>query len=161
MSGAIIGSNCILGQNVFIGDGVEVGDGVKIQNNVSVFGGVILEDGVFVGPSCVFTNVVNPRSFIERKDEFKKTIVRKGASLGANATIVCGLEIGEFALIGAASVITKNVLPFSLMVGNPARQTGWVSKNGAKLHFDENGKATCLYTGETYIKESSGAVRPE
>lgn len=161
MGGAIIGNDCILGQNVFIADGVIVGDGVKIQNNVSLFRGVILEDGVFVGPSCVFTNVLNPRSFIERKDEFKTTIVRKGASLGANATIVCGIEIGEYALIGAATVITKNVVPFSLMIGNPSRHAGWVSKHGAKLHFDENGKANCMYTGESYIKESPNSIRPE
>jgi UDP-2-acetamido-3-amino-2,3-dideoxy-glucuronate N-acetyltransferase len=125
-------------------------DNVKIQNNVSVYTGVICEDDVFLGPSMVFTNVINPRSHVSRKNEYKQTIVRKGASIGANATIVCGNEIGEYALIGAGSVVTKNVKPYALMVGNPARQIGRVSENGQKLEFDENGIAICTETKQSY-----------
>ena len=140
MPGAVIGKDCTIGQNVFIDNGVIIGNGVKIQNNVSVYKGVVIEDDVFLGPSMVFTNVINPRSFIERKNEFKDTVVRKGATIGANATIVCGVEIGSFALVGAGAVITKSILPFALVTGNPATQTGWVSEKGYKLVF-ENGKA--------------------
>ncbi|MDB5197270.1 MAG: hexapeptide transferase [Flaviaesturariibacter sp.] len=136
-----IGQNCIIGQNVFIDNGVVIGDGVKIQNNVSVYNGVTLEDDVFIGPSVVFTNVINPRSFIERKNEFRKTIIRKGASIGANATIVCGIEIGAYCFIGAGAVLTKDVKPFALMTGNPAKQTGWIGKSGYKLIFNEKGEA--------------------
>ena len=136
-----IGSNCNIGQNVFIDNNVIIGNGVKIQNNVSVYNGVRIEDDAFLGPSMVFTNVTNPRSFIERKSEFKPTWVRKGATIGANATIVCGVEIGAYALIGAGAVIIRDVPAFALMVGNPARQIGWVSKSGIKLDFDEAGKA--------------------
>lgn len=149
MPNAVIGKNCILGQNVFIDKNVVVGNGVKVQNNVSLYNGVIIEDDVFLGPSVVFTNVINPRSFIERKTEFKKTLVRKGASIGANATIVCGVEIGEYALIGAGSVVTKNALPFSLIYGNPAKHQGWVSKAGHRLHLID-GNAVCPATGERY-----------
>ena len=146
MENVNIGSNCILGQNVMIGRGVNMGSRCKIQNNVSIFSGVILEDDVFCGPSCVFTNVVYPRAHIERKIEFKETIVRKGATIGANATILCGIEIGNFALIGAGSVVTSSVNPYSLMVGNPARQVGWVGESGEKL--DEN--LICPMTGDKY-----------
>jgi UDP-2-acetamido-3-amino-2,3-dideoxy-glucuronate N-acetyltransferase len=150
MSNCFIGKNCNIGQNVVISPDVRLGDNVKIQNNVSVYTGVICEDDVFLGPSMVFTNVINPRSHVSRKNEYKQTIVRKGASIGANATIVCGNEIGEYALIGAGSVVTKNVKPYALMVGNPARQIGWVSENGQKLEFDENGIAICTETKQSY-----------
>lgn len=143
MPRAIIGSNCNIGQNVFVDNDAIIGNGVKIQNNVSVYNGVILEDGVFVGPSAVFTNVINPRSFIERKTEFKNILVKKGATIGANATIVCGLSIGEYALIGAGAVVTKDVPAYGLMMGNPARQKGWISEQGHTLHFDDDGKAVC------------------
>ena len=143
MPRAIIGSNCNIGQNVFVDNDAIIGNGVKIQNNVSVYNAVILEDGVFVGPSAVFTNVINPRSFIERKTEFKNILVKKGATIGANATIVCGLSIGEYALIGAGAVVTKDVPDYGLMMGNPARQKGWISEQGHTLHFDDDGKAVC------------------
>jgi len=145
-----IGENCVIGQNVFIDNNVSIGNGVKIQNNVSVYNGVTLEDDSFLGPSVVFTNVINPRSFIERKNEFRKTMVRKGASIGANATILCGIEIGLYSLIGAGSVVIKNVPDFALMVGNPARQVGWVSITGNKLNFDESGLAICPSDGRKY-----------
>jgi UDP-2-acetamido-3-amino-2,3-dideoxy-glucuronate N-acetyltransferase len=150
MPKAIIGSNCIIGQNVFVDNNAIVGNGVKIQNNVSVYNGVVLEDGVFVGPSAVFTNVINPRSFIERKAEFKKILVKKGATIGANATILCGISIGEYALIGAGAVVTKDVPAYGLMMGNPARQKGWISEQGHKLQFDEDGKAVCPGDQATY-----------
>lgn len=130
-----IGENCTIGQNVMIGPDVKVGKGCKIQNNVSVYKGVVLEDYVFCGPSCVFTNVINPRAFIERKNEFKKTLVREGATIGANATIVCGITIGKYAFIGAGAVVTKNVPDYALVIGVPARQAGWVCKCGKKLNF--------------------------
>ncbi len=143
MPGAVIGRDCSIGQNVFIATNVRLGNNVKVQNNVSIYEGVICEDDVFLGPSMVFTNVINPRSAISRKNEYKTTLVKKGASIGANATIICGNEIGEYALVGAGAVITKPVLPYALVVGNPARQTGWVSEHGHTLHFDEEGKAVC------------------
>lgn len=130
MPRAVIGENCQLGQNVFIDNNVRIGNGVKIQNNVSVYNGVILEDDVFIGPSAVFTNVLNPRSFIDRKTEFKPTLVKRGASIGANATIICGVVIGNFAMIGAGAVVTRDVPDHALMVGNPARQVGWVDEEG-------------------------------
>ena len=130
MPGAMVGDNCILGQNVFVDNNVTIGHGCKIQNNVSLYTGVNLEAEVFIGPSVVFTNVINPRAFIERKQEFKPTLIQRGASIGANATLVCGVTIGAFALIGAGSVVTKDVLPFAKLTGNPARQTGWVDKEG-------------------------------
>ena len=145
-----IGENCILGQNVFIDNNVAIGNGVKIQNNVSVYNGVNMEDDVFIGPSVVFTNVMNPRSFIERKNEFRKTQVKKGATIGANATILCGIEIGTYSLVGAGSVVINNVPDFALMVGNPASQVGWVSIIGNKLLFDESGRAICPSTGGEY-----------
>ncbi len=132
MPKAVIGKNCIFGQNVYIGN-VKIGNGVKVQNNVSIYDNVLIEDDVFCGPSCVFTNVLNPRSNIEKKDEFKDTIVKKGATIGANATIICGVTIGEYALIGAGAVITKDVPPFALMAGVPARQIGWVNEEGEIL----------------------------
>lgn len=143
MPNCIIGEMCNVGQNCVISSEVVLGRNVKIQNNVSVYTGVTCEDDVFLGPSMVFTNILNPRSAIIRRDHYLKTLVKKGASIGANATIVCGIEIGEYALIGAGSVVTKNVKPFALIVGNPGRQTGWVSEYGHKLLFDKEGKATC------------------
>ncbi len=150
MSRCVIGEDCNIGQNVVISPDVVLGRNVKIQNNVSVYTGVRCEDDVFLGPSMVFTNVINPRSAVSRKDEYKATIIRQGASVGANATIVCGNSLGEYCLIGAGSVVTKDVPAFALMVGNPARRIGWVSRNGEKLHFDESGYATCPATGEQY-----------
>jgi UDP-2-acetamido-3-amino-2,3-dideoxy-glucuronate N-acetyltransferase len=145
-----IGSNCILGQNVFIDNDVILGNGVKVQNNVSVYKGVVIEDDVFLGPSMVFTNVINPRSFIERKDEFRKTIIRKGATIGANSTILCGVEIGSYAMIGAGAMVVSNVSPYGLVVGNPARQIGWVSEAGITLDFTADGLASCPTTGKRY-----------
>lgn len=150
MPGATIGNHCILGQNVFVDNEVVIGNGVKVQNNVSLYKGVMVEDDVFLGPSMVFTNVINPRSFIERKTEFKPTLVRQGATIGANATILCGVEIGRYALVGAGSVVTRNVLPYSLVVGNPARQRGWVSRAGYTLSFIDE-RAVCPGTGEHYL----------
>lgn len=150
MPGCRIGEHCILGQNVFVAAGVLLGNRVKVQNNVSLYDGVICEDEVFLGPSAVFTNVINPRSFIERKSEYRRTLVRRGASIGANATVVCGVMIGEYALVGAAAVVTKDVPAYALVVGNPARLLGWVSKRGHRLRFDEKGRATCPESGLTY-----------
>jgi UDP-2-acetamido-3-amino-2,3-dideoxy-glucuronate N-acetyltransferase len=150
MANCKIGKACNIGQNVVISPEVELGNNVKVQNNVSIYTGVICEDDVFLGPSMVFTNVINPRSYVIRRGQYAKTIVRKGASIGANATIVCGHEIGEFAFIGAGAVVTKEVLPYALVVGNPARQIGWMSKFGHKLVFNENGMANCPESGEKY-----------
>jgi UDP-2-acetamido-3-amino-2,3-dideoxy-glucuronate N-acetyltransferase len=150
MNGCVLGRNCNIGQNVVIMPEVVLGENVKVQNNVSLYTGVICEDDVFLGPSCVFTNVINPRSAVARKNEFKKTIVRKGASIGANATIVCGIEIGEYAMIGAGAVVTKNVAPYALVTGNPGTQKGWVSKHGNKLDFNNDNIAVCCETGEKY-----------
>jgi len=143
MPGCIIGEGCNIGQNVVVSPDVVLGKNVKIQNNVSIYTGVICEDDVFLGPSMVFTNVINPRSAVNRKNEYARTVVRKGASIGANATIVCGIELGEFCFIGAGAVVTKSVPAYALVVGNPARQTGWMSEYGHKLKFDKEGKATC------------------
>lgn len=143
MSNCIIGSNCNIGQNVVVSPRVILGNNVKVQNNVSIYTGVTCDDDVFLGPSMVFTNVINPRSAVNRKDQYMKTHVGKGATIGANATIVCGNDIGEYAFIGAGSVITKYVAPYALIVGNPARQIGWMSEYGSKLQFDENGIAYC------------------
>jgi UDP-2-acetamido-3-amino-2,3-dideoxy-glucuronate N-acetyltransferase len=150
MPGAVIGAGCNLGQNVFIDTNVQIGNGVKIQNNVSVYNGVVIEDDVFIGPSVVFTNVINPRSFIERKKEFKSTVIRQGATLGANATLVCGVEVGAYAMVGAGSVVTKSVKPFALVYGNPAVQKGWISQSGHTLNFNEVGKAVCPQDGSIY-----------
>jgi UDP-2-acetamido-3-amino-2,3-dideoxy-glucuronate N-acetyltransferase len=133
MKEAVIGGNCNIGQNVVVSPKAILGDNVKVQNNVSVYTGVICEDDVFLGPGCVFTNVINPRSFISRKDEFRQTLVKKGATIGANATIICGVVIGEYAMIGAGSVVTKNVPPYALIVGNPGKQIGWVDKDGNRI----------------------------
>ena len=159
MSGCIIGESCNIGQNVVISPLVRLGRNVKIQNNVSVYTGVICEDDVFLGPSMVFTNVINPRSHVNRKNEYAETIVHKGASIGANATVVCGNEIGEYALIGAGAVITKPVKPFALVVGNPAKQIGWVSENGHKLMFNEQNQAVCPETGQVYRLENGSVSR--
>ena len=158
MQGAVIGNHCNLGQNVMIGKGVRIGNSVKIQNNVSVYEGVMLEDEVFIGPSVVFTNVSNPRSAVSRKHEFRSTLVKHGATIGANATIVCGITIGEYAFIGAGTVVTKDVPAYALMMGNPAKQKGWMSEQGYKLVFDEKGIAVCKGTGEKYMLEN-GIVR--
>ncbi|PWS54352.1 acyltransferase [Pseudoalteromonas sp. meg-B1] len=151
-SGAQIGEGCSLGQNVFVGNKVTIGNNVKVQNNVSVYDNVHIEDDVFCGPSMVFTNVYNPRSFIERKTEYRDTLVKKGATLGANCTIVCGVTIGEYSLVGAGAVINKDVPAFALMVGVPAKQIGWISKYGEQLKLPISGTGTekCEHTGDTY-----------
>lgn len=150
MKGCIIGKNCNIGQNVVVSPNVLIGNNVKIQNNVSLYTGVICEDDVFLGPSMVFTNVVNPRSAINRKGEYQKTIVKKGATIGANATIICGNIIGEYAFIGAGSVVTKDVLPYALVVGNPAKQIGWMSEFGYRLYFNNDGYGICKESKERY-----------
>jgi len=160
MAGSVIGNNCNIGQNVVVSPGVILGNNVKVQNNVSVYTGVLCEDDVFLGPSCVFTNVINPRSFISRKDEFKQTLVKKGASIGANATIICGCTIGEYAMVGAGAVVTKDVAPYALVVGNPGRQIGWISQSGCRLDFDSDGIAICKESGEKY-KFHDGKVTPK
>lgn len=152
MSGAVIGENCNLGQNVVISPGAVLGRGVKVQNNVSVYTGVVCEEDVFLGPSCVFTNVINPRSFIERKEEFKETRIEKGASIGANATIVCGNQIGRYALIGAGSVVVKDVEPYALMVGNPARKIGYVCQCGVTLEKNQE-EYSCPSCGKKYVRD--------
>jgi UDP-2-acetamido-3-amino-2,3-dideoxy-glucuronate N-acetyltransferase len=150
MKDSVIGEKCNIGQNVVVSPGVRLGNNVKVQNNVSIYTGVICEDDVFLGPSMVFTNIINPRSAVIRRDLYVKTMVRRGASIGANATIICGNEIGEYALIGAGAVITKDVKPFALVVGNPGRQTGWVSEYGHKLSFNSDGTALCPESGHKY-----------
>ena len=150
MSKAVIGENCNIGQNVFIADDVKLGNNVKIQNNVSVYAGVECEDDVFLGPSMVFTNVINPRSAVNRQNQYSKTFVGRGASIGANATIICGIRIGQFAFIGAGAVITKDVPNYALFVGNPARQKGWMSEYGIKLEFNPMGYAICGESLEKY-----------
>ena len=159
MPDCVIGERCNIGQNVVISPGVVLGNNVKIQNNVSVYTGVVCEDDVFLGPSCVFTNVLNPRSAIPRKNQYRKTLVRRGATIGANATIVCGHTIGEYALIGAGAVVTKDVPPYALVVGNPSRQIGWVSEYGHRLRFDEKGEARCPESGERYLLKEGGVVK--
>ncbi|MGC9330296.1 MAG: acyltransferase [Bacteroidales bacterium] len=150
MKKAILGKNCNLGQNVLVSTDVVLGNNVKVQNNVSIYTGVICEDDVFLGPSMVFTNVSNPRSAVIRRGDYEITIVHKGATIGANATIVCGHDIGQFAFIGAGAVVTKEVKPYALVVGNPARQIGWMSEYGHRLHFDDTGIATCPESGDKY-----------
>lgn len=150
MAHAVLGSKCSLGQNVFVASGVQIGHGVKVQNNVSIYAGVTIEDDVFLGPSMVFTNVINPRSAISRKGEYEKTLVKKGATIGANATIICGSEIGRYAFIGAGTVITKSVKNYALMVGNPGKQIGWMSKHGQRLHFNKEGIANCSESDLVY-----------
>jgi len=156
MSNCTIGKKCNLGQNVVISPDVILGDNVKVQNNVSIYTGVVCEDDVFLGPSMVFTNVINPRSAVNRKNEYMKTRVKKGVSIGANATIVCGNDIGEFAFIGAGAVVVKEVKSYALVVGNPSKQIGWISEFGHRLHFDENGEAVCPESHEKYqLKNNS------
>ncbi|RYY40074.1 MAG: N-acetyltransferase [Chitinophagaceae bacterium] len=158
MGGCIIGEGCNLGQNVVVSPKVVLGRNVRVQNNVSIYEGVLCEDDVFLGPSMVFTNVINPRSAVSRKNEYRQTLVRRGASIGANATIVCGNEIGAFAFIGAGAVVTRPVPAYALVVGNPARHTGWMSEFGHRLHFDASGIAVCPESGERYALQN-GAVR--
>lgn len=150
-----IGSDCSFGQNCMVGPRVKIGKNVKVQNNVSIYEGALIEDDVFLGPSCVLTNVINPRSGVNRRSQFMTTHIKKGTTVGANATIVCGVTLGEYSFIGAGAVVTKNVPAYSLMVGNPARQKGWMSEFGEKLQFDENNRATCPHTGSVYLKEDN------
>ena len=150
MSNCIIGKNCNIGQNVVVSPKVILGENVKVQNNVSIYSGVICENDVFLGPSMVFTNVINPRSAIVRKGKYEKTLVKKGASIGANATIVCGNDIGEYAFIGAGAVVIKEIKPYALVVGNPSKQIGWISEYGHRLHFDDMGFAICKESNEKY-----------
>ena len=159
MPDCIIGNGCNLGQNVVVSPNVVLGNNVKVQNNVSIYTGVICEDDVFLGPSMVFTNVMNPRSAINRKNEYLKTLVKKGATIGANATVVCGNTIGEFAFIGAGTVVTKEVLPYALVVGNPAKQVGWVSEYGHTLNFNVDGFATCIESGEKYQLKNNRVLK--
>jgi UDP-2-acetamido-3-amino-2,3-dideoxy-glucuronate N-acetyltransferase len=159
MKEAVIGESCNIGQNVVVSPGVSLGNNVKVQNNVSIYTGVICEDDVFLGPSMVFTNIINPRSAVIRRDQYVTTTVRRGASIGANATVICGNEIGEYALIGAGAVITKNVRPYALVIGNPGRQTGWVSEYGHKLAFDDSGTALCPESGQKYRLTDEGVTR--
>lgn len=159
MPNCIIGDRCNIGQNVVISPDVELGTNVKIQNNVSIYTGVICEDDVFLGPSMVFTNVINPRSAVNRKSEYARTIVRKGASIGANATIVCGHDIGRYAFIGAGAVVTKTVEDYALVVGNPARQIGWMSEFGDRLEFNTEGFATCKESGDEYKLENQKVIK--
>lgn len=161
MPNSVIGENCNLGQNVVVSPGVVLGNKVKVQNNVSIYTGVICEDNVFLGPSMVFTNVINPRSAVNRRDQYEKTLVKEGATIGANATVVCGNPIGRFAFIGAGSVVTKEVPDYALVVGNPARQIGWMSEYGHRLHFDENGSAVCPESGEKYILQDGQVKKNE
>jgi UDP-2-acetamido-3-amino-2,3-dideoxy-glucuronate N-acetyltransferase len=159
MPGCVIGQHCNIGQNVVVSPEVVLGNNVKVQNNVSIYTGVTCEDDVFLGPSMVFTNVTNPRSAVNRRGQYSKTVVKKGASIGANATIVCGHDIGEYAFIGAGAVVTKHVPPYALLVGNPARQMGWMSEFGHKLHFDKNGEATCPESGDKYILKDNSVSK--
>jgi UDP-2-acetamido-3-amino-2,3-dideoxy-glucuronate N-acetyltransferase len=154
MTGSEIGENCNLGQNVVVSPGVKLGKNVKVQNNVSIYTGVICDDDVFLGPSMVFTNIINPRSKVIRRDNYETTIVEKGASIGANATIICGNIIGRYAFVGAGAVVTKDVKPYALVVGNPARQVGWMSEYGHRLKFDKKGYAVCPESNERYRLEN-------
>jgi UDP-2-acetamido-3-amino-2,3-dideoxy-glucuronate N-acetyltransferase len=159
MSHCIIGEGCNIGQNVVVSPKVVLGKNVKVQNNVSIYTGVICEDDVFLGPSMVFTNVMNPRSAIKRQDEYQKTVVKKGASIGANATIICGNTIGEYAFVGAGAVVTKEILPFALVVGNPSKQIGWVSEYGHRLDFNEEGFASCKESKQEYLLKNKIVVK--
>lgn len=159
MPGAILGEACNIGQNVFIASKVKLGDNCKVQNNVSLYEGVECGNNVFLGPSAVFTNVINPRSQVSRKTEYKKTLIKDGASIGANATIVCGVTIGYYAFVGAGTVVTRDLPDYALFVGNPGKQVGWMSRNGQRLHFNSNGKALCSETGEAYaLAENSKCI---
>jgi len=159
MNSCEIGENCNIGQNVVVSPNVVLGSNVKVQNNVSIYSGVICEDDVFLGPSMVFTNVINPRSAVIRKEEFLKTLVKKGASIGANSTIVCGNTIGEYAMVGAGAVVTKDILPYALVVGNPSRQIGWISEHGNRLQFNESNEAVCKGTGQKYLLNGNKVVK--
>lgn len=159
MTNSRIGKGCSLGQNVFVASKVVIGDNVKIQNNVSLYEGVICENDVFLGPSMVFTNVINPRSGVNRKDQYLQTLVKNGASIGANATIVCGNTIGAFAFIGAGAVVVRDVPDYALIVGNPGRQIGWMSEHGERLHFDADGYAVCPGSGERYRLQNGGVTK--
>lgn len=159
MDGAVLGEKCNIGQNVVVSPGVTLGRNVKVQNNVSIYTGVICEDDVFLGPSCVFTNVTNPRSAVNRHSQYAKTVVGKGATIGANSTIVCGHDIGEFAFIGAGAVVTKTIPPYALVVGNPARQIGWMSEYGHRLNFDADGLAVCPESGQKYQLRDNKVTR--
>lgn len=159
MSGAVIGNNCVLGQNVMVASNVVLGNNVKVQNNVSLYEGVVCEDDVFLGPSVVLTNVINPRSAVSRKKEFKSTLIKKGATVGANASIICGNTIGEFAFIGAGAVVTKDVPAYALITGNPGRPAGWMSELGHKLSFDSGNKAVCSESGQEYVLENNSVKR--
>lgn len=161
MPNSIIGERCNIGQNVVVSPEVTLGNNVKVQNNVSIYTGVICEDDVFLGPSMVFTNVTNPRSAVVRRGQYSKTLVEKGASIGANATIICGNTIGRYALIGAGTVVTKDILPYALVVGNPSKQIGWVSEYGHRLDFDEKGKAICLESQQVYQLDANLVTRIE
>ena len=159
MPNCTIGENCNIGQNVVVSPDVVLGNNVKVQNNVSIYTGVICEDDVFLGPSMVFTNVINPRSAVNRKNQYLKTVVKKGASIGANATIVCGNDIGKFSFIGAGAVVVKEVLPYALVVGNPSKQIGWISEFGHRLNFDENGIAECPESKEKYQLQNNKVTK--
>ena len=159
MSNCTLGENCNIGQNVVVSPDVVLGKNVKVQNNVSIYTGVICEDDVFLGPSMVFTNVINPRSGVNRRGEYSKTIVKKGVSIGANATIVCGHDIGEYAFIGAGAVVTKTIKPYALVVGNPAKQVGWMSEYGHRLNFDDEGIAVCPESNEKYKLENDNVKK--
>ena len=159
MKDAVLGKNCNLGQNVVVSPGVVLGTNVKVQNNVSIYTGVICEDDVFLGPSMVFTNVINPRSAVNRRNDYVSTIVKNGASIGSNATIVCGNNIGKFSLIGAGAVITKEVLDYSLVVGNPAKQIGWVSEYGHRLNFNDQGIGKCIESNQEYLLKNNRVKR--
>lgn len=159
MSNCEIGNNCNIGQNVVVSPEVKLGNNVKIQNNVSVYAGVVCEDDVFLGPSMVFTNILNPRSAIVRKDKYLKTLVRRGATIGANATILCGIELGEYCLVGAGAVVTKDVKPYALVLGNPAKQSAWVSEFGHRLNFDDTGLAICKESQEKYNLRNNSVIK--
>ena len=159
MTGCKIGKNCNLGQNVVVSPDVVLGNNVKVQNNVSIYTGVICEDDVFLGPSMVFTNISNPRSAVVRRDQYVRTLVEKGATIGANATIICGIKIGKFAFIGAGAVVTKEVPPYALVVGNPSRQVGWMSEYGHRLKFNNEGWAVCPESGETYTLKGAMVIK--
>lgn len=159
MSNCEIGNNCNIGQNVVVSPEVKLGNNVKIQNNVSVYAGVVCEDDVFLGPSMVFTNILNPRSAIVRKDKYLKTMVRRGATIGANATILCGIELGEYCLVGAGAVVTKDVKPYALVLGNPAKQSAWVSEFGHRLSFNDTGLAICKESQERYKLRNNSVIK--
>jgi UDP-2-acetamido-3-amino-2,3-dideoxy-glucuronate N-acetyltransferase len=159
MTGSEIGENCNIGQNVVVSPGVKLGRNVKVQNNVSIYTGVICDDDVFLGPSMVFTNIINPRSQIIRRDNYETTIVEKGASIGANSTIICGNIIGRYAFVGAGAVVTRDVKPYALVIGNPARQTGWMSEYGHRLNFDDKGYAVCPESNERYHLENDAVSK--